>query len=307
MSLDPLGIALILVFVAVAISAGLAASVILSRSSPERRRLREMAAAGGASLIAAGPVTLTDRPDAVSQKISSFVPKSPKEMGRLQRRMVRAGFRNPARAAVVYAASELILPLLLAVVTLGYFGIYRGGLYALLAAAVGYALPGVFLSRRTQARQRQIQNGLPDALDLLIVCVEAGSGLDAAIVKASEELALAYPALADEFRLITTETRAGKPRLEAFRNFAQRTGVDDVRSLVAMLIQTDRFGTSIAQALRTHAEVSRTKRRQRAEERAAKLGVKLVFPLVFCLFPALYVVVLGPAVIKIMHSLLAPQ
>jgi tight adherence protein C len=145
---------------------------------------------------------------------------------------------------------------------------------------------------------------LPDALDLLIVCVEAGSGLDAAIVKASEELSLSYPALAEELRLITTETRAGKPRLEAFRNFAARTGVEDVRSLVAMLIQTDRFGTSIAQALRTHAEVSRTKRRQRAEEKAAKLGVKLVFPLVFCLFPALYVVVLGPAVIKIMHSLM---
>jgi len=104
--------------------------------------------------------------------------------------------------------------------------------------------------------------------------------------------------------MITTETRAGKPRLEAFKNFAARTGVDDVRALVAMLVQTDRFGTSIAQALRTHAATSRTKRRQRAEERAAKLGVKLVFPLVFCLFPAMYVVVLGPAVVKIMHFLL---
>ena len=123
-------------------------------------------------------------------------------------------------------------------------------------------------------------------------------------MKATEELAIAYPALAEEMRMITTETRAGKPRLEAFKNFASRTGVDDVRALVAMLVQTDRFGTSIAQALRTHAETSRTKRRQRAEERAAKIGVKLVFPLVFCLFPALYVVVLGPAVIKIMHSLL---
>ena len=110
-------------------------------------------------------------------------------------------------------------------------------------------------ARRAQ-RQKQIQNGLPDALDLLIVCVEAGAGLDAAIVKASEELALAYPASRRSCRLITTETRAGKPRLEAFRNFAQRTGVDDVRSLVAMLVQTDRFGTSVAQALRTHAATS---------------------------------------------------
>ena len=119
----------------------------------------------------------------------------------------------------------------------------------------------------------------------MIVCVEAGCGLDQAIVKATDELEIAYPALRDELRLITTEIRAGKPRLEAFKNFAARTSVDDVRSLVAMLVQTDRFGTSIAQALRTHAETSRTKRRQRAEERAAKIGVKLVFPLVFFLFP----------------------
>jgi tight adherence protein C len=122
--------------------------------------------------------------------------------------------------------------------------------------------------------------------------------LDQAVVKASEELVVSHPALADELRTITTETRAGKPRLDALRNFASRTAVEDVQSLVAMLVQTDRFGTSIAQALRTQANVSRTKRRQRAEERAAKLGVKLVFPLVFCLFPAMYVVTIGPAVIK---------
>jgi tight adherence protein C len=154
------------------------------------------------------------------------------------------------------------------------------------------------LSRQIEKRKLQIQNGLPDALDLLIVCVEAGCGLDQAIVKVADELQLAYPALSDELRLVTTEVRAGKPRLEAFKNFAKRTKVDDVRSLVALLIQTDKFGTSIAQALRTHAETSRTKRRQRAEERAAKVGVKLVFPLVLLLFPALYVVILGPAVIQ---------
>jgi tight adherence protein C len=132
----------------------------------------------------------------------------------------------------------------------------------------------------------------------MIVCLEAGSAIDQSIVKVSDELGLAYPALGEEFRMIITETRAGKPRLEAFRNFADRTGVDDVRALVAMLVQTDRFGTSVSQALRIHAETSRTKRRQRAEERAAKIGVKLVFPLVFCLFPAFFVVTLGPAVIK---------
>jgi tight adherence protein C len=299
---DPLIISLGLVFFGVAVLTGLAASTILARTSPERRRLREMATAG--LITTGGPVSLTDRPDGFSKKLTSFVPKSPKEMGRLQRRMLRAGFKNPAKAAAIYAASEILCPLLFAAATLMVFGFGRGALYAVLAAAIGYALPGLALARKMAARQKQIQNGLPDALDLLIVCVEAGAGLDSAIVKASEELSIAYPALAEELRLITTETRAGKPRLEAFRNFAQRTGVDDVRALVAMMVQTDKFGTSIAQALRTHAATSRTKRRQRAEERAAKLGVKLVFPLVFCLFPALYVVVLGPAVIKIMHALM---
>ena len=123
----------------------------------------------------------------------------------------------------------------------------------------------------------------------MIVCIESGSGIDQALNRVAEELALPYPALAKELEMISAETRAGKPRLEAFKNFAARTKVDDVRSLVAMLVQTDRFGTSIGLALRTHAETSRTKRRQRAEEKAAKLAVKLLFPLVFCLFPAFYV------------------
>ena len=136
----------------------------------------------------------------------------------------------------------------------------------------------------------------------MIVCIESGSGLDQALNRVAEELALPYPALARELELVSAETRAGKPRIEAFKNFAERTKVDDVRSLVAMLVQTDRFGTSVGQALRTHAETSRTKRRQRAEEKAAKLGVKLLFPLVFCLFPAFYVVVLGPAMVQIFRQ-----
>jgi tight adherence protein C len=304
MAQDPLTLALVLVFVAVAVMTGLVASIVLARTSTEQRRLREMATATGASSLGIGTMSLINRPGQIVNRVSTFVPKSPKEMGRLQRRMVRAGFKSPQRAAVIFALAEVLCPVVFALVTVYFMGMTRGGLLALLAAGVGYALPGLWLAHKISQRQKQIQNGLPDALDLLIVCVEAGAGLDAAIVKASEELALAYPALAEEFRLITTETKAGKPRLEAFKNFAQRTGVDDVRALVSMLVQTDRFGTSIAQALRTHAATSRTKRRQRAEERAAKLGVKLVFPLVFCLFPALYVVVLGPAVIKIMHSLM---
>ena len=156
-------------------------------------------------------------------------------------------------------------------------------------------MPGLVVERFASKRRREIENGLPDALDLLVVCIEAGSGLDQAIVKASDELAIAYPTLAEELRILTTEIRAGKPRMEAFKSLAQRTKVDDVRALVAMLMQTDRFGTSVGQALRTHADTSRTKRRQRAEERAQKIGVKLVFPLVLFFFPAFYVVILGPA------------
>jgi tight adherence protein C len=170
-------------------------------------------------------------------------------------------------------------------------------------ALVGWMIPGLILSRLITLQKRRIEDGLPDALDLMIVCVEAGSGLDQALLKTSEELMISHPALATELQLITTEIRAGKPRLEAFKNFAARTKVDDVRELVAMLVQTDRFGTSVAQALRTHAATSRTKRRQRAEERAAKIGVKLVFPLVFFLFPAFYVVTLGPAAIQFVRVL----
>jgi tight adherence protein C len=196
----------------------------------------------------------------------------------------------------------MLLPVLLGVPVLIVLGIRIGVVPALCAAAIGFALPGLYVGRQRAFRQRAIQNGLPDALDLLTVCVESGSGLDQAIAKANEDLRIAHPILADELRLVTTEIRAGKPRLEAYKNLAQRTAVDDVRTLVAMLTQTDRFGTSVGQALRVHADTSRTKRRQRAEEHAAKVGVKLVFPLALCLFPALYVVCFGPAVIRIYRA-----
>jgi tight adherence protein C len=209
--------------------------------------------------------------------------------------MAVAGYRSPT-VAVLYGASELLLPVIAGGAALVVFGTGRWYI-ALLAAMFAFVLPSLWLGRKSAQRQKQIRNGLPDALDLMIVCIEAGSSVDQSILKTSDELEIAYPALADELRLITTEMRAGKPRLEAFKNFAARTKVDEVRALVAMLVQTDRFGTSVAQALRTHAEVARTKRRQNAEERAAKIGVKLVFPLVFCLFPALYVAILGPAIV----------
>jgi tight adherence protein C len=298
MALDLL-VTLVAGFVAVALLAGYGTSSILAAWSPERRRLRQLATVGGPGDSFDGNLALVDTIDPRFQKLPG-IPKSPKEMGRLRRRLAMAGYNEPA-AVVIFALAQLATPVLFGLVTLIAVGVGTGLVFALFAAAVGYLLPGLVLSRKVTLRKRQIREGLPDALDLFIVCVEAGCGLDQAIVKASDELGLTYPALAYELRLITTEIRAGKARVDAFRNFAARTKVDDVQSLVALLVQTDKFGTSLAQALRTHADSSRTKRRQEAEERAGKLGVKLVFPLVLFLFPALYIVILGPAVITFLR------
>jgi tight adherence protein C len=165
-------------------------------------------------------------------------------------------------------------------------------------------LAGVVLARLAKRRQHRIRLSLPDALDLLVVSVEAGLGLDQALQRVGDELAFAHPELAEDLRMINLELRAGKPRVEALHNLADRTGVDDVASLVAVLVQTDKFGTSVAQSLRVQSEVLRTKRRQRAEEAAAKTGVKMVFPLVFCIFPAIWVVTIGPAAIKFVQVLI---
>jgi tight adherence protein C len=289
------------VFVFVAVVSGSVAALVLARTSPEQRRLQAITQASASGVVLPS-VRLAEGDDPALKRFGVIVPNSPKNMTRLRRRLARGGYDSTA-AVLLYSASEKGLPLALAGLALVLLPVHPGWIVALFAAVVGYMLPGLVLLRLIANRQKQIENGLPDALDLLIVCLEAGSALDQAIVKATDELDIAYPALAHELRLMTAEMRAGKPRTEAFRNLAQRTGVDDVRALVAMLAQTDRFGTSVSQALRTHADVARTKRRQRAEERAQKLGVKLVFPLVFLLFPALYVVVLGPAVIQMVREL----
>ena len=290
------------VFVMIALAAGSATSWVLGRIAPERKRIRALAQASVPApvLIERGP--LAETLDPVLARLSKLVPKSPKDMSRLQRRLARSGYPQ-FESAVYYSLAQLTLPVVFGLGVLLLVRVEGGWMYAVLAAAFGYMLPGFYVSHKTTQRKKAISNALPDALDLLTVCVEAGSAMDQAIAKATEELQIAHPALADELRLVTTETRAGKPRMEALKNFAQRTGVEDVRTLVAILVQTDRFGTSIAQALRTHAETSRTKRRQRAEERAAKVSVKLVFPLALCLFPALYIVCFGPVVVKIYRAL----
>ena len=268
-------IALVSVFLFVALVSGLVAQQVAARSATTSRRLRALApSAAGAG--AAGNLPLTDTPDPTLSKLSRALPKSPKELGAL---------RHDLSAAIYFSAARAVLPVVLAAPLFLLLVFADAWPLAMCLGAVGYLLPDLWLRRETRRRAKAITNGLPDVLDLMIVCIEAGSALDQSVAKASEELELSHPALTQELRFITTEIRAGKPRMEAFQNFAARTGVEDVRTLVTMLIQTDRFGTSVAQALRIHAETSRTKRKQRAEERAAKIGVKLVFPRVFGVFP----------------------
>src|SRR5262245_8374881 len=298
-------LAVVGVFVAMCLLVGTAASWALARNAPEKRRIRAIAQPVGTERVVQDD-SLVAAPDPVLARLSKLLPKSPKEMSNLQRTLTRAGYHSQ-RALLVYSVAEVALPILLFFGTIMVFGFAAGLVPGLVLALVGYYAPSLYVGYRTTERQRAIRNGLPDALDLLTVCVEAGSGLDQAVAKAGEELHLSHPDLAEELTMVTTEIRAGKPRIEAFRNLSKRTGVEEVRSLVSMLTQTDRFGTSVAEALRVHADMSRTKRRQLAEERAGKVGVKLVFPLALCLFPALYIVCFGPVVVRIYHAFFEGQ
>ncbi len=290
---------IVLFFVAVA-TATAAGAWLLTDQHVVERRLSDIAAPSP-MLAATSQPLVGESLSPLGRRIRSFVPKSPSEMGRIERLMASAGYHG-TWPATLFGLAQTLIPIAGFVVVFAWGGGPLRLVAAAVAAALGYYVPTLWLGRAIETRKKEIRNGLADAIDLLIVCIESGSGLDQALNRVAEELALPYPALAHELELISAETRAGKPRLEAFKNCAERTKVDEVRSLVAMLVQTDRFGTSVGQALRTHAETSRTRRRQRAEEQAAKLGVKLLFPLVFCLFPAFYVVVLGPSMVRIFRQ-----
>jgi len=234
---------------------------------------------------------------ALFKRVGEKAPRSPKELGSLRLRLVQAGYRRDEALTIFFGIRVAF--------ALGLFMFFSTSIVArpnmtmaLAGLGAGYVLPGMLLARLAKRRAHRIRLSLADALDLLVVSVEAGLGLDQAMSRVGSELAFAYPELSDELRLINLELRAGKPRAEALRNLADRTGVEDLSSLVTMLIQTDKFGTSVAQSLRVYSETLRTKRRQRAEEAAAKTGVKMVFPLVFCIFPAVWIVTIGPAAIK---------
>jgi tight adherence protein C len=217
---------------------------------------------------------------------------------------VRAGYRSP-NAIFLVRGVKVLLPFGLVALVFAS-GVYRSNplMFPLMAVIAGYILPELWLGWRVRARQHRLQKGLPDALDLLVICIEAGLGLDQALLRVSEELQITHRELSEELQLVNLEMRVGKTRLDALRELARRTGLEDIKALVAMLIQTERFGTSIAQSLRVHGDDLRVRRRQRAEEMGAKTSVKMVPPLVFFIFPALMVVILGPAVLTLLRQLM---
>jgi tight adherence protein C len=238
----------------------------------------------------------------IADPFQRILPRSPEEVGITQKRLILAGYRKNSHVNIFYGAKVAVPVLLCVLVTV--FKLYQYGPFFAygLAGGLGFLLPDFWLGNRISARQLEIRLGLPEALDLMVICVEAGLGLDQAMVRVADELKISQPEISEELNLVNLEQRAGRSRADAWRNLAERTDVDSVRSLVAMLIQTDTFGTSIAKSLRIHSEGLRTQRRQQAEEQAAKTTVKLVFPLVFCIFPSLFLVVLGPSLIIMMEG-----
>ena len=282
--------------------------------SAATERLRRLGGKEGAATpnMQGAAVMPEERPAAeLAQRLASplnkLLPPSATEARKLQKQLMHAGYRSP-EAPIIYRGIQLAsmagFPLLVAgVCAIMARPLGSALIYMILAFIVGFILPRFFLGRITKNRQRDLRWGLADALDLMVVSVEAGLGLNAAMMKVSTELKDVHIAIATEFELANLEIRVGRDRDEALRNLAERTGVDDLRSLVAMLIQTDKFGTSIAKGLRVFSDSLRTKRRQRAEQEAQKAAVKLLFPLACFLFPTLFIAILGPAALNLMDVL----
>ena len=238
----------------------------------------------------------------VVEKFEKVIPKSQSEVSVVQQRLIRAGFRKDSALSFFYG-TKFLVPITLAA-TVFFTGLGEQSPFIMYAAAlgIGYLAPDFWLGKKIKSRQKKIRLGLPDVLDLLVICVEAGLGMDQATQRAAQELAEAQPAVADELSIVALEQRAGRPRQDAWRHLAERTDVDSVRNLVSMLVQSEQFGTSIAKTLRTHSDTLRVQRIQQVEEMAAKTTVKLIFPLVLFIFPCLFLVTLGPAVILMSES-----
>jgi tight adherence protein C len=238
----------------------------------------------------------------VVEHLERVVPRSEAEVSVVQQRLIHAGFRKETSLNIFYGAKVIAPAVLCLLVTVT--GIAKSNPFFIYIAClgVGYLVPDFVLGKIISNRQSSIRRGLPDVLDMLVICVEAGLSLDQATARTAEELHYAQPVLSDELGVVALEQRAGSARADAWKHLADRTGVDSVRNLVSMLVQSEQFGTSIAKTLRVHSDTLRQKRVQEIEEKAAKLSVKLLFPLVLFIFPALFVVVLGPAAIIMMDS-----
>jgi tight adherence protein C len=284
------------------ICAGLAAYWLLARpANPLDERLREINPRLAEPTAEPVSQVIVER---VAKPISKIAPPSKTTARRLRRRLIKAGFTTE-NAVSVYGAlrlgSAIFFPVLALIAAAGTGHFLDGFALSLAAisAVFGLFIPSFMLSRLITKRQRKIVRALPDAIDLMVVCVEAGLALNSALQRVGRELEFVEPVLAAELAVTNREIRAGKPRDEALRNMGERTGVDDIKSLVAMLIQSDKFGTSVAASLRIFADSMRTKRRQRAEELVSKATIKLIFPLLLFIFPALLIVLLAPALMQL--------
>ena len=288
-------------------------------ASAATERLRRMGETGGGaaaaqvraggmdlSTEAASDESMTALAERMAKPLHRLAPPSAAEAKKLQKQLMQAGYRSPNAPVIFRAVQIAALVGLPGLVALGCALLARpldsAVTWILMAFVAGFFLPRYVLGKMVKGRQQRVRWGLADALDLLVVSIEAGLGLNAAIVKVGEELREVHPDISEEFELTNLEIRVGRDRDEALRNLAERTGVDDLRSLVAMLIQADRFGTSIARAVRVYADSLRTKRRQRAEQAAQKAAVKLLFPLACFLFPTLFIAILGPAALNLIDS-----
>jgi len=241
------------------------------------------------------------------QTIGSKMPSSDQEVATLRVDLIRAGFRSDTAAPVFYGLRVISTMVLVALSFLMLAKMPSNGMMKVMllvfGAMAGWILPKFFLEKMVKKRQNILRLSLPDMLDMLVVSVEAGLGLDQAIQHVARELAITHPQLSEEISLVTLEMRAGKRRADALRNFAERTGEPEIRKLMAILIQNDRFGTSMGESLRNHSDFMRTRRRQEAEERAGKVGVKLVFPIFFCIMPSMIIVAAGPALLGVFKHL----
>lgn len=290
---------------------GIALVVLLNLGpNPAQERLKKLSE-GPLATMPSGDAAWVKQIVKLSGPLSKLaLPSEGWENSRLRIRFMNAGYRTSSAPVLFFAAKTaltFIFPGLIMFYT-GYVGaeirppLFMSMLF--LMAGIGYYLPNTLLARHIESRKREIFDNFPDAIDIMTVCVEAGLGLDAALARVGEEIRLTSPTLADELHLVNLELRAGSSRERALRNLAMRTGVEEIDALVAMLIQAEHFGTSVADSLRVHSDSLRTKRRLRAEEAAAKIPLKLLFPLLFCVFPSMMLVLLGPAFISIYRILL---